>query len=70
MFAGPVVALVKLPEGDVQHMVRMGVLGEARGLGLLGSEEALLLLSNLEEPPQWKDSDQLDSTTHCKYNSI
>jgi len=33
-------------------MVRVGVLGESRSLGLLGGEEALLLLGDLEEPPR------------------
>jgi hypothetical protein len=34
------------------HVIGVCVFGESRCLGLLGGEEALLLLSELEEPPR------------------
>ena len=33
------------------HVLGMSILGESSGFGLFGSEEALLLLGDLEEPP-------------------
>jgi hypothetical protein len=43
MFADPVPSM---------HMIGMGVLCESGHLGLLRSEEALLLLGEIEEPPR------------------
>jgi hypothetical protein len=34
------------------HVIGMGILSESAGFGLFGSEEALLLLDDLEEPPR------------------
>src|SRR5712692_8307381 len=51
------------------HMIRMRILGEARGLRLLRCEEPLLALSNLKEPPlsiaviPWHDT--ILQLNHC-----
>jgi hypothetical protein len=44
-------AVLADPVADL-HMIRMGVLGKSSSLGLLRSEEPLLLLSDLKEPPR------------------
>ena len=44
-------AVLTNPVPDLD-MIRMGVFGESGRLGLLGGEEALLLLGDLEEPPR------------------
>jgi hypothetical protein len=44
-------AVLADPVSDL-HVIRMGILGESSGLGLLRGEEALLLLGDLKEPPR------------------
>jgi hypothetical protein len=53
------------------HMIRMGVLRETGGLGLLGREKALLVLRDLIEPPKcfWKVTRRLSLNLGVRWDN-